>query len=395
MKKFVLLLFAMCFAATFSYSQKSKVKAAYNYYKEPYNDYAKAKAAIDEAVLDEQSKGMEMTWYYRGLIYSAIFRSENYSSLCNNCLLTAYEAFSKSLEINPKNEWADEINSIRIPWLVNQIFGQGVDQFKAKKYPEALTFFEYVLKISPQDTSVLLNTAYSAELAGRPDKAIQYYDRLIGMHYNDDKIYLALSNLYKQEKDTSHALSTLKEGRKIYPDSLGLLLGEINIYLASGQSKEAISGLDAAIKKDQKNVSLYLALGSAYDNLANPRNANGNDLPKPLNYGELMSKAEDVYKQGLNVNPNSFEINFNLGALYFNQAAEMANAGNKIKSNDEFAAAKVLYDKKFKDSEPYLEKALELSPNDKSTLNSLKQLYVRTGETEKYNKVKALYDGLK
>jgi hypothetical protein len=39
-------------------------------------------------------------------------------------------------------------------------------------------------------------------------------------------------------------------------------------------------------------------------------------------------------------------------------------------------------------AEPYLERANKLNPTDESTLLSLKQLYVRTGETEKYEAIK-------
>ncbi len=395
MKKFSLFLFTFCFAGSFAFSQKAKVREAYNYYKEPYQQFDKAKDAIDEAISNEQSKGLDQTWYYRGIIYSALYKNEKFGGLCNNCLQTAYDAFSKSLEINPKSEWADEIKLIRIPWIMNQIFGEGVDQFKGKKYAEALASFETVLKISPGDTSVILNSAYSAELAGNTEKAKQYYSRLVSMQYKDDRAYLALSNLYKQDKDTARALATLKDGRKIFPDTLSLMLAEINIFLASGNKKEAIDALEAAIKKDTKNESLYMALGSLYDNLANPKDGSGNDLPKPANYEEYFMRAVLTYKQGLTVNPNNFEINFNLGALYYNKAAEMANAANNIKITEEYNKAKQKYDLEFKNSEPYLEKAFEINPADKGTLSSLKQLYVRTGETEKYNKVKTAYDGLK
>lgn len=78
----------------------------------------------------------------------------------------------------------------------------------------------------------------------------------------------------------------------------------------------------------------------------------------------------------------------------------LANAANSIKSNDEFSKAKAKYEQKFKDSEPYLEEALRLNDQkteDKqmmytATLNSLKQLYVRTGEMEKYEKIKAMLE---
>ncbi len=395
MKKVILFLLCYSLTGSFVFSQKSKVREAYNYYKEPYQEYDKAKAAIDEATGNELSKTLDQTWYYRGIIYSALYKNEKFGGLCNNCLQTAYDALTKSLEINPKSEWADEIKLIRIPWIMNQVFGEGVDQFKGKRYAEALASFETVLKISPGDTSVILNSAYSAELAGNTEKAKQYYSRLVSMQYKDDKAYLALSNLYKQDRDTARALSTLKDGRKIFPDTLSLMLAEINIFLSSGNKKEAIDALEAAIKMDAKNESLYLALGSLYDNLANPKDASGNDLLKPTNYEEYFMKAVQTYKQGLAVNPNNFEINFNLGALYFNKAAEMANTANNIKIIEEFNKAKQKFDLEFKNSEPYLEKAFEVNPIDKGTLSSLKQLYVRTGETEKYNKVKAAYDGLK
>ena len=71
------------------------------------------------------------------------------------------------------------------------------------------------------------------------------------------------------------------------------------------------------------------------------------------------------------------------------------NWSNNIKATDEFEKARQKFNAKFKASEPYLEKALEISPNDKSVLNSLKQLYVRTGETEKYARVKATLDNIK
>jgi tetratricopeptide (TPR) repeat protein len=44
-------------------------------------------------------------------------------------------------------------------------------------------------------------------------------------------------------------------------------------------------------------------------------------------------------------------------------------------------------DKYLEDSLPYLEKALELNPTDYNTLFSLKQIYSRTGQVEKYNEV--------
>jgi tetratricopeptide (TPR) repeat protein len=402
MKRVLLASLIVCLASVYAFGQKQKVQAAYNYYKEPYQQYDNAKQAIDEAVLNEQSKGMPQAWYYRGLIYTSLYKNDKYGQLCDNCLFTAYESFQKALELDPKNKWADEITTIRIPFLLNKVFTDGIEKFQAKDYDHALQSFEAAQKMSPGDTACILNAAYSAERAGQTAKAIQYYEQLIAMKYRDENIYLSLSNLYKHSGETDKALNIIRQGRALFPDNMNLMLGEINILLSTGRNAEATKALDAAIAKDPNNQSLYLALGSTYDNLANPKDAAGNDLPKAPNYTEYVEKAEEAYKKGLAINPDNYELNFNLGALYFNQAAEMANKANGIKSMDEYAKAKTAFDKKFKDAEPFLEKALQLNPmkteDDKATyngtLNSLKQLYARTGETEKYNMVKEKLDAI-
>ena len=100
------------------------------------------------------------------------------------------------------------------------------------------------------------------------------------------------------------------------------------------------------------------------------------------------------------ISPDNYELNYNLGAMYFNQAAEMANKANNLKSNEEYSKAKTNFELKFKQAEPFLEKALEKNPKKTEddlttydgTLNSLKQLYVRIGEMEKYEKLKVLLE---
>jgi tetratricopeptide (TPR) repeat protein len=376
-------------------AQKGLIQKAYNYYKEPYQQYDEAKKAIDEAMLVDENKSNEKAWYYRGLIYHALYSSSKYGHLCDNCLITAYESFTKVNEIKPDNEWAEIIKGLNMSLLMRDFFNKGVEDFNHAKYADALTSFEYVQKINPSDTSAVLNAAFAADKAQNLEKAKLYYNRLINMNYKDDKIYMSLASIYKQENDSARALGTIRDGRKVFPDSLSLMLTEINLLLSAGRSQEATEVMETALTKDPKNQSLYLALGSTYDQLANPRDASGNDLPKPVNHSELMSKAEQTYLRGLALDVNNFELNYNLGAIYFNQGAEMANAANNIKDNAAFEAAKTKANAKFLQSEPYLEKAFELNGTDKATLTSLKMLYARTGETDKYNRITAILDNMK
>lgn len=399
MKKLALALLTICISVSV-YGQKAKLQTASNYFRPPYEQYDKAKEAIDEVVLHEQTKGMAKSWYTRGMIYESLYKHAKYGELCDKCLMIAYESYQKAMELDPANEWAEEIKMARIPLLANRIFQEGVTAFQSKDYNKALADFELVQKISPTDTAVILNSAYSAERSGNTEKAKQYYSKLISLKYPDVNIYLSLSNLYKTQKDTSSALNTIMEGRALYPDTVSLLLAQINILLAGGKTEQATQALSEATTKDPNNPNLYLALGSSYDNLANPR-ADGKELPKPSNYSEYTTKAEDAYKKGLSISPDNYELNFNLGAMYFNQAAEMNNQANKLTDNNAYAKAKVKFEEKFHEAEPYLLKALDLNPRKSEddisiyngTLSSLKQLYAKTGETEKYNNIKAMMDG--
>ena len=393
MKKLCLTFILSWLVGFVSYSQKSNLVKADNYRK--YDQLDNAKDAIDEATLNEQTRIMDKTWYYRGLIYHALYNHATYGYLCDHCLDTAYSAYMKANEISPSGEWASDISSVRLPYLSRDFFDRGVKEFNKGKYIDAMNSFEKVQKITPGDTSSLRNAAYSAEKAKNYEKAKEYYGRLVSMKYHDANIYMALSNIYKQLNDTTRALIAVQDGRKVFPDDMNLILAEINILLSLGRNSEAIEALESAVKRDSKNPTLYLALGSTYDKVANPKDANGKDLVRPINYGEMMVKAEQTYQHGLEVSPNNFELNYNLGAIFYNQAAEMNNAANNLKSVAEYDKAKLRYVSKFQDAQPYLEKALDISPNDRSTLLSLKELYSKTNQMDKYNRVKSILDNMK
>jgi len=400
MKKVFASIFFLLFICMNTFAQKSKVNSAAVYYKEPYKKYGEALEAIEAAVTNEQTSTWAKTWYHRGMIHMLLYESEEYKNLCNKCLTTSYESFLKAIELDPKNEWVDEIKNIRIPYLTYHMFNEGITKFQEKKFVEALDAFEMVQKMTPEDTSSILNAAYSAEQAGLKEKAYFYYQKLVDMKYFDDEVFLSYTNLLRSDKKNDKALEVVKEGRKLFPDSLSLMLSEINILLSTDRTEEASKALDAAIEKDPNNPNLYLALGSTYDNMANPRDAAGNEIEKPTNSKELMVKAEAAYKKGLQISPTNYELNYNLGALYFNQGAEMANATNSIKDNAEYEREKKKYEDKFREAKPHLEMALENNPRGSAednnlyegTVISLKEVYVRIGEMAKYEKIKNLLE---
>ena len=66
-----------------------------------------------------------------------------------------------------------------------------------------------------------------------------------------------------------------------------------------------------AAEQDPTNEILWYSLGSVFDNLGN------------------TEEAEVAYLKALKVNVDYFDANYNLGALYFNQAVQAINKANE------------------------------------------------------------------
>ncbi|MBI5540918.1 MAG: tetratricopeptide repeat protein [Bacteroidia bacterium] len=144
------------------------------------------------------------------------------------------------------------------------------------------------------------------------------------------------------------------------------------------KTSEAINYLDLAIKNSPDNPTYWFAQGSLYD-------ANLKDT----------LKAVTSYKKAIELNPNYFEPNYNMGAMYYNQGAEMLNTANNITDDKLYKAAKAKAEDKLKESLPYLEKAHEILPADLSTMESLKNTYYRLSMLEKMEAIKKELAGAK
>lgn len=394
MKRIILLTTALLSISFMTYAQKSKVQTAWNYLKAEELD--KAKTAIDEASVNEGSAMMPKCWYYRGMIYQEIYKNKKFTSLSEDPLPVAYQSYKKALELDPKYEYKDEIK-VAMLGINQSIFNDGLKDFNEKEFTKALSKFETVLQMTPNDTSAIVNCALAADKAGEKQKAVTYYERVISMGYKDPAIYSSLIHAYKDLGQNDKAAATLKAARTAYPNDNNFMIEELNGVLTSGDDKKAAEMLDQAIKADPSNASLYFAAGTVYDKLANPRDPKGEELAKPTNYTELVNKSAAYYEDAIKHNDKYFDAYYNLGALYFNQGAELANQANLLPLNKqkEVDALNKQAAEKLKKAEPYLEKALELEPKDMSTLQSLKQLYVRTEQTEKYNEIKKKIEAAK
>jgi len=337
MKK--LILTALIMVISFSMiGQTSKRTSAYNYQR--YGQLDLAKKAIDEASQDPKTSIDAKTWFYRGNIYYdiAVSTNEEYRKLDPDPFSVAYQSYMKAKEFDAKNEFATDILKYTVA-IGEGYYNLGVINYNEEKFKDAALNFEKAFNIGKSvnmiDTSALVNAAVAATQGNELQMSKQYYQQLITMGVEKPDIYASLSEIYKAEGDTSMALQTIVKGRELFPGDFNLLIAETNIFLATDEKEKAKGNLESALEIDNTNPSIFFAVGTIYDQMGD------------------IEKAVGAYENALKLNTEYFEANYNLGALYVNQAADILD-----KANDLPLDAVAQYDAEKKKADEMLEKSL-------------------------------------
>ncbi len=385
MKKIALIM-VMVGAMVMAFGQKNVRQSASNYLKDGKLD--KAVEAINTCILDPSTAQDPRAWFIRGNIYLEIANTsdEKFKTLDADPMAKALESYKKAVEFDTKKEYFEDILA-KLNWQRNNFYNEAVELYNKKEYKESMLAFakaaEVIEMSSLTDTLSLLNAATCAALANEKLAARDYYLKLLKGDYKSPSVYISLSDIYRQEKDSSNAIKYVRMGQEVYPNDLRLLLTETNIYLTFNNTDKALKNLYVAKDKDTTNYSVFFALGTIYDNLSN-------DTAKSLQVRtEAFDNAIKCYKDALKLNDKYFEASYNLGALYVNKAATINDEANKLPLD-----ATAQYDKLKKEADAYLEKALPylemataLQPDDLNTLFSLKQIYARTNKSDKVKEI--------
>jgi len=139
--------------------------------------------------------------------------------------------------------------------------------------------------------------------------------------------------------------------------------------MVTDQTDDALQKLAIAKAGDPQNVSYVFAESSLYDRLGR------------------FEDAERSYKACIEMDPNFFDANFNLAVLYFNKAVKIYEDASKITDNTAYEKVKTEGDNVLLQAAPYMEKAHEIDPTDRSSLETLKTIFYRLKMTEKYQEV--------
>ncbi|QGY47250.1 tetratricopeptide repeat protein [Maribellus comscasis] len=385
MKRTIILL-TFIFAAGVSFAQKGKVTSAQNF--KDSGNLEKALETIKETIDPSNEKSEKTidwpkTWEVRGEIYQAIYQSEdeNVKKLAENPLATAFESYKKALELDEKGRFGNGLK-IKLTLLTNDLTNQAVEGFNSEDYEKALNAFEQILEINSMplikgdnpetvDTVIIYNTGLAAYNAQQYDKAIKYYKEAAEYGYNGARTYSLIASAYQMKKDTLGALEILQEGFERYPEDNNVLTSMIQIYLDQDKTEDAMKYLEMAIEQDPDNATFYFAQGTLFEKLENDE------------------KAIESYEKAIEVDSENYGAYYNLGALYYNKGVQQIEIANSVPANEneryleETKKADIWWEKAL----PYMEKCNELKPDDIMTLESLKNLYYRMKQMDKYNEM--------
>lgn len=385
MKRTTILL-VLLFASTCIFAQKGKVTSALSYKESGKLD--KAVESIEETIdannpKSESSITWPRTWEVRGEIYQAVFntKDEAYKKLNADPLTVAFDSYLKALELDDKDRFSKSVK-IKLTLLIGDLTNQAVAGFNEEKYDVALKSFEQIMAIENTpvykaddagavDTVIIFNAGLAAYNAQQYDKAIEYYKKAAQYKYNGAKTYSLISSSYMQKGDTINALNTLQDGLKEYSSNGALLVEVINIYLNANKVDDAMKYLDIAIAQDPTNSSYYFAQGTLFDKL------------------QKIDEATSSYMKAIEYKEDYFDAYYNLGALFYNKGVKQVDVANAVPSNqpEKYEEEKDKADVEFKKAIPYMEKAHEINPTDKFTMESLKTLYYRLKMLDKHAEI--------
>jgi tetratricopeptide (TPR) repeat protein len=351
---------------------QKQVVSAFNANKS--GDFSAAATYIDEAITIEKAALKDKTWRYRGEIYLNIAQDSALSLAYPQALWTARDSYKKAQELDVKESYKREI-VIGLGLVQTTSGNQGITDYSNENFGPAARKFDLSAEVAGMfdvlDTMAIFNAALCYEKSNEVDAAVARYKTCGASGYQVPNVYLFVANILRQNDRTEEALVELQQARLQFPREQSLIIEELNIYLEAEDFERAENNLKLAAEGDPDNEILWFSLGSVYDNLGK------------------TDVAAEAYLKAIDIKPDYFDANYNLGAMYFNQAVEGINAANDMwkprmsaAETSEQKSVEEAAKEMFVSGRPYLEAAHLANTEDIDTIRSLRDIYARTGQDD-------------
>ena len=376
MKKLVTIVI-FCLIATGVYAQNSAVNKASQF--KDNGELMKAKEQIDLATVHEKTMEKPKTWFTKGEVYEAIAFDSSYQDMQDEALHESISAYNKAKSMDEGGSY-DGLSVIKIDNMWGVMINKGAEAYNQENYEDAIVYFEKSAVLKPEDTTAYYYAGIAAQQGEYYQKALDNYYKLIELDYHNEDIYSSVVYLERtHNEDNEKALEALEMAREHFPDNESLMKEEINLLIITEQTDEAKAKLTEAIAAEPDNANLYY-------NLAYISEQTEDDAAAVANY-----------KKAIEADPEYFDATFNLAVNYYNKAAEILKKANAMdlrtyqkEGKQVEAEARVEFDKCL----PYLKKAHELNPDDRTVLETLQTVYVQLKMNDKAEAINTKIEAL-
>ena len=399
----LVLISAGCFA------QKANVKKAKNLALQETPDFSGARAAINEALTNEETKDLADTWYTAGLIGYQELRKENEKTYlgqardekrAGEAVVESFDYWMKAADLAGQKVLDKKGNEVLadkktyallqkkvLEYYKNQeLVKYGIYLNDQRDFATAYGVFQRHLSIPelslmqneklqkemPKDSIYDQYKYYTAIFAIQAEmhpEAIAVLEEMKDGNYEAITVNQFLYQEYVNVQDTANYVRVLQDAVVRFPQEPWFLQNLINHYIFSGQEQEAINYLDQAIAREPNVAQYHLIKGNLNEN--------------QKNYDAALAD----FDRALAIDPTMADAEAGKGRVYYNQAVKMNEDAALIADAKEYKKALEEMNAMFRQSMPFFEKAHELAPDNRDYMITLRGLYYRFDMTDKYNAI--------
>ena len=274
------------------------------------------------------------------------------------------EQFNASKAAGP--QFVKDINH-EIAYYWTNTFNAGVKSFNAGTLDKAIKQFSTCILIDSTKKDAYKNLANCYQRSDDIPNAISVLEVYLTKHTDDVESMLRLHDLYIATKEYDKSIALLTKAEKVDPDNVDILSSIAIVYDMKGEREKAFEVYKNAIIKNPDSPDLLFNLARLY--------FMRNDFENAIKYFDRV----------IAINPDDFESNLNVGNAYLSKAEKM----DKALRAEEEKAGKELTEKRaevksiYLKAVPYLEKSLEMKPDQAGVWNNLGVAYIRSDQMDK------------
>ena len=408
MKK-TLIMAALVLISAGCFAQKANVKKAKNLALQETPDFSGARAAINEALTNEETKDLADTWYTAGLIGYQELTKENEKTYlgqardekrAGEAVVESFDYWMKAADLAGQKVLDKKGNEVLadkktyallqkkvLEYYKNQeLVKYGIYLNDQRDFATAYGVFQRHLSIPelslmqneklqqemPKDSIYDQYKYYTAIFAIQAEmhpEAIAVLEEMKDGNYEAITVNQFLYQEYVNVQDTANYVRVLQNAVVRFPQEPWFLQNLINHYIFSGQEQEAINYLDQAIAREPNVAQYHLIKGNLNEN--------------QKNYEAALAD----FDRALAIDPTMADAEAGKGRVYYNQAVKMNEDAALIADAKEYKKALEEMNAMFRQSMPFFEKAHELAPDNRDYMITLRGLYYRFDMTDKYNAI--------